>query len=581
MYTVSMAPSGKHLDVKGLGRSERDELMALCGGRGMRGGLRVRTDPSLIALIAEHLPGAKWARGARTWAKRELRGKLLSPPARIEGIESHRRWEDLRGYQKIGVRYLLERWRVLLGDQMGLGKTIQTAVAAEMSGKARRCLVVCPNYSKAQWAEEIDLWRKDDAVKVYIIPSVKDIEAAGGSRGKSSGAAREAIWQGFIRDCKIEPDIRHYLIMHWDVVRLFSERLGSEFWDWLVIDEAHHMKNRKALRTKALHGIWSKRVVLLTGTPIMNYPDELWSLLHMLWPDKYRSYWRFYNAFVKFWHSPKGYDRVSGVKNQKVLQLLVAAFTIRRLRNEVLQELPPVTQMIYRPLMSQKQRRLYNDIKSDILIDIQKHGGEGGVLVVNALARTVKLLQAASSTAHFKGLEDESGKLDAVCEFVRDRVAEDEKVVIFCRFVETVRRLCDRLDRGPNGKKKGTLGEGVLRFDGEVGDSGFKAFQGGEGSVLVCTYGVAKEAVNLQRAGIVVMAAVPWTPAEFDQAVARADRIGQQREGGVVCAVFLSKGTLDEQIMILLKRKRRVSKAVLILSEALSAELKEIDAENR
>jgi len=225
----------------------------------------------------------------------------------------------LMPYQKIGVAFLVANQHALLSDEMGLGKTIQ-AIEGINDTCAKSVLIVCPASLKLNWEKELKIWLKND-LKIYIV------------------AKRSAI---IPKDAQI-------IIVNYDIIdhsNIFYQ-LRDRLYDVVVCDEAHYMKNIKAARTKAM--LNSKGLIrkgkykwLLTGTPVLNRPMELFAILRVL-ADKliapYTSWTRYAYKFCGAYHDQWGFN-TRGASNLDELNVRLKPFMLRRLKKDVLPELP-------------------------------------------------------------------------------------------------------------------------------------------------------------------------------------------------------------------------------------------------
>ncbi len=237
------------------------------------------------------------------------------------------------GYQRAGIAYAIGRQGTIIADEMGLGKTIQAIGVINATSEVKTVLVVCPASLKHNWAREVRKW-SSRPTNVHIV---------NGKRPPSE-------------DKEVQVDIINYDILH-----KLDEKVG---FDLLVCDEAHYVKNGKAKRTKALHALARrcKRVVLLTGTPILNKPVELWSLLQVAAPTVWdppgvvkgkavgagdgAGFFGFAKRYCGARQEQVSRDRLvwlfDGATNLAELQeRLRATCMVRRLKSDVLAELPP------------------------------------------------------------------------------------------------------------------------------------------------------------------------------------------------------------------------------------------------
>jgi SNF2 family DNA or RNA helicase len=446
-------------------------------------------------------------------------------------------------HQVTGVEYLKRTPRALLADEPGLGKTAQALLAAEPP-----VLIVAPAMLAGTWANEVALWRpewtKDDWTWVSYSSLCERVTSVAESGHKTSKALDRAKWQ-----------------------------LRETDWHTIVYDEAHYLKSRKAKWTKAALGLRSERVVMLTGTPIPNWSYELYVLLRILHgvkdPD-YRSYWRFIETWFSWWNPPWGDGRqreISGLKGGVTWEDFAVGtgldkLMLRRLRDDVLKDLPPLTEQTILVEMGAVQRKAYNDLKKDYYAWIEEAGVEvaafsdGGLYVKLAKATTGIPVLLEQST-----LQTGSAKLDALKELLQER--EGSPVVVFCHFRATA-ACC--VDLGMcEGRKVGLIMGGIPQ---EERDEIVRAFQSGELDMLVGTLATLSEGVTLTKADTCIMVEHAWRPSQNEQAMRRLHRIGQKRPVTVIHLV--TEKSLDQRILALLAAKQGQQIAALRAAEFAS-----------
>lgn len=261
-------------------------------------------------------------------------------------------WADkLFPYQRAAVSFLGAHPKSILADEMGLGKTIE-AISVVTGYGFGITLVVCPNSVARKWKREIETWADEPAV---IIDGKNPA-----ARLKQLEKGKEAGW----------------VIVNWEKLRIMPQ-LAEVEWGAVIADEAHRAKNRKAKQTKALWKLRAPIQLALTGTPIQNSPDELWSLLKWLYPKDYTSYWRFFNDYVDYYEGHFG-RIITGVKNADELRFELSDKLVRRDKSVL--GLPPIT-WDYVPIeLTPKQRKLYTEAEKEIWIKIEAdaRGGDKG-----------------------------------------------------------------------------------------------------------------------------------------------------------------------------------------------------------
>jgi len=486
----------------------------------------------------------------------ELRGMIQGSQAKVadelttklpdDAELTHPLGSRLYPYQRAGIAWLTEHPHSILADDMGLGKTVQAlAVVAEACAREaydqdtleRPRLVVCPNSLKANWKREIGQWL-GEAVPVIALD------------GKNPAARRKQL--DAIKD---RPST--WVIVNWEKLRLMPELEAVE-WFAVIGDEAHRAKNRKAKQTQALWRLRAPIQLALTGTPIMNSPDELWPILRWLRPETYTSYWRFFYEYVDSYEVNYGNRRsrvITGVRNPDALRFELSDKLVRRTKDRVL-DLPEKTRQTIPVELRPKQRKLYEQAEKDVLLEIQKAVDsaeteaerrelaaaiEAGdpqklqLMIDGGAARVTRLRQIASSPALLDG-EDESGKYDAVQEIAAD--APHKQLVVFTWFKGAAELLANRL------RKDGRRAE---PFTGDTSpderDELVRRFQDGDLDILVCTLATAGVGLTLTAADTCIFVERDWTPAINQQAEDRLHRIGQTNHVTVI--ILEATGTVD------------------------------------
>jgi SWI/SNF-related matrix-associated actin-dependent regulator of chromatin subfamily A-like protein 1 len=451
---------------------------------------------------------------------------------------------DYLPYQRAGIAYAAPRQDTLIGDEMGLGKTIQAAGVINATPSVRKVLVVCPASLKINWERELRRW----LVRPLTI-------------GVANGG-----WP-----------MTDVVIVNYDVLRKFDAEIKGVDWDLAVFDEAHYVKNGKAQRTQAIFGKWdadakawkvapirAARRLFLTGTPILNRPKELWTIVHALDRKGLGDNWRnFHVRYCAGYQGRHGWNIDGASHLDELNSKLRAAFMIRRLKSEVLTELPAKRRQVIVLEPSKKARAL-----------IERQ---------NALAERVskakEALQASKATedpkafeAAVAALDDASGaafeemsalrheialaKLPQVIEHVRDALDGSEgKILVFAHHRDVVEALTQEFaDVGA-----------VKLMGGDSADdkqSAVDRFQTDPSCrVFIGSIKAAGVGITLTAATHVVFAEQDWTPGWNQQAEDRAHRIGQ-RESVLIQYVVLD-GSLDAHIAQVNVDKAAIAEAAL------------------
>lgn len=525
---------------------ERTKVQFAPGARRRAGGKdwSFPANPRIVEYLFALLDAPEFTIEASTWyAGRQAKERILIAAKRWEdAVVRHKKAELLWPFQRAAVNFLLHARRALLADQCGLGKTATAIVTVEASGRDDRVLVVCPNSLKRWWADEIMRWSQRETPMVFLVPN---------GRGPRERALAE--YSG------------GWLIVHWEALRLLPQ-LAQRGWSYLVLDEAHRIKNRRTQMFQALSKVPSARVIELTGTPFSNDVSELWTLLQILQPRTYTSFWQFYEMYVRYAETPFG-RKVTGSKNDDLLRAELAPVMIRRTKEAVLPELPPKRYRRVRLGLHPKQMRAYKQMAREALVVL----GDKEIMAPNVVAQIVRLKQLTCSLG-ILGEQDVSTKLDALMGIVGD--APEEKFVVFTCFARMLDLVEERLQE--HGVKfasiRGGLGtEKVLalveRFQ-ETSPEECQVFCG-----TIQTGGVG---LTLTAASQLIFTDKHWNPAVQEQAEDRIHRIGQAR--GVVITTLHCVGTVDETIERVLARKEKVSHRILAQETAddLRRYLKEV-----
>jgi len=441
-------------------------------------------------------------------------------------------------FQAEAVKTLMDRASYLLADDMGLGKTVTTLTEIQHTlggGEvgSSRVLIVCPNSVKGVWEQHVkQMWPGTRCVVV-------------GNTSHNDDVAK--YLDG-------EPGV---LIVHWDALRLLH-RLPEVKWDAVIADEATAVKNRKAQRTKALKKLRTRYKRALTGTPMVNRPDDLWSILHWLFPKEFTSYWRFFKEWCKYRKDPKyGFYIFMGSKNEPELYELLKPRMVRRTKAEVLPDLPEKYWTKLTIELDPKQRRAYDDMKRDSLAIVEP---DTPIMAPTALAQLTRLRQFADAYCTVDefgsvSMTEPSPKLDAMMEQIE--AIDGRPVVVFSMFKQMVRLADERLFRT----------KGIV-YEVMVGDTPseertdiIKRFQAGEVQVLLCTIQTGGVGITLTAADTAIFLDRSWSPADNRQAEDRLHRIGQK---SAVQIIHLNAvGTVDQIVEDKLKSKAKMFRDII------------------
>lgn len=443
--------------------------------------------------------------------------------------------KELYPFQEEVVPLLMER-NTLLADDCGCGKTI-TALEAAKRANAHKTLVVCPKSVKAWWVQNIT-----DQEAGYARATV--------AAGRGVNYDRVANYQG-----------HHpiWLVTHYEALRHSIDELRKVDWDWIIADEAHRVKNRKAKQTKALKRIPAHRKVALTATPYGRNPADMWSILHWLYPKEYTSYWRFYDQYVES-YQPRGqrFRIVQGPKNLRALGQEIAPFYRRRMKSEVL-DLPPLTYSDVAVAINGRQEALYWKLLKESYAEFSGHE----VILENALVAMIRLHQVAVDPGLLVSEDEDAGPLFSggivpskvawLVDWLEDH--PDEPVVIVSRYRRFVERWLR--DLAPEACIVGGMKEADTT-------SALETFQ--RTGRIVGSLAAICEGVNLQRAATIIVTDGTWSPVQEYQLSQRIYRIGQDRPCQVIHLVGVLESHRKRTVDFLMRRalERRMDQQALL-----------------
>ena len=474
----------------------------------------------------------------------EIVGKLLNKEFKRKLVPKALNAE-LRPYQKEGFKWINEITDLgfggVLADDMGLGKTLQI-IAFLLSQKKSKSIVVVPTSVIYNWMDEFE----------KFAPSIK-IGLVHGSKFK-----RDKVLRDFKRGLgiKIEEDnlkeksYEKYdvLLTTYGTLKNDEEAYENLSFDYCIIDEAQNIKNPVAQATLSVKNIKSRCNIALTGTPIENNLMELWSIFDFVMPGYLFTKERFRERFIL------------DESNLIELKSLITPFILRRLKEDVLSELPEKLEKKYLVEMKGKQKQLYSFYVKAIKnqLNENKSSEKSGRDKINLFAYLTKLreicLDPSLVVPDYTG---GSSKLTVVKEIVKDASESGKKILLFSQFTSVLKKIEDDfkkedisylyLDGGTSAKDRV---ERVKKFNE---DSNIKVFL-----ISLKAGGVG---LNLTSASVVIHFDPWWNPAVEDQATDRAHRFGQENKVEVIKLV--AKDTIEEKIVLMQEDKRELIQSLM------------------
>jgi hypothetical protein len=444
----------------------------------------------------------------------------LPPPALPEDLSA-----TLRHYQQQGVSWLRFLQSAGLGgilaDDMGLGKTLQTICVL-----GPRSLVVCPTSVLPNWVAELKRFRPSLKVCVYHGP------------GRSLDEAADVT------------------LTTYSILRLDAATLGGRTWDAVVLDEAQAIKNPESQVSRSAFGLKANFRLALSGTPLENRLEELWSLMHFTNPGLLGGRRQFDEKVAQ----PIS-DGQAGAAER--LRKRIRPFVLRRLKRDVAPELPPRSESVMHVSLDERERAVYDAVMAATRAEVVALLNEGGS-VLKALEALLRLRQAACHPALVPGQQAaSSSKVETLVEALDTAVSDGHKALVFSQWTS----LLDLIE--PQLKKSGIAFE---RLDGATANRGevTSRFQSPEGApVMLLSLKAGGTGLNLTAADHVFLVDPWWNPAVEAQAADRAHRIGQERP--VMVYRLVSQGTVEERILGLQEKKRALFEAALSEASAATA----------
>lgn len=448
---------------------------------------------------------------------------------------------DLRQYQAEGFKWLARLAHLGIGaclaDDMGLGKTLQALALLLHRAPLGPALVVAPMSVCMNWAGESN----------RFAPTLNPI--------LFGGSGREEMVAGL---GQFDVLICSYGLLNQEVTLL-----SSVHWNTVVLDEAQAIKNMTTKRSQAAMSLKADFKLITTGTPIENHLSEFWTLFNFINPGLLGSFKRFNERFAI--PVEKYGNRDAGRRLKK----LVRPFVLRRLKSEVLEELPPRTEVVLHVEMSAEETAFYEALRRQALDRLERDTAPAGQRHVKILAEITRLrLACCNPKLVLPESRIGSSKLELFRDIVRELLDSGHKALVFSQFVghlACVRELLD-LENVDYRYLDGSTPQKDRQREVE-------SFQAGKGDLFLISLRAGGLGLNLTAADYVIHLDPWWNPAVEDQAADRAHRIGQQLP--VTVYRLVTRNTIEEKIVKLHQDKRELATSLLDgtdLSGRISAE---------
>ncbi len=510
-------------------RRRLDDFAAVAGAGAKNA---VRLHPLAALAVEDLIEGAQLDAddGWRTMGERMRTASALEAevPSTLQA--------DLRPYQAEGFRWLARQAAsgvgACLADDMGLGKTIQTLALLLLRAQGGPALVVAPTSVLPNWLAEARRFAPTLAVSTYT----------------GTAAARAALLEGM--------GAFDLVLATYGVLQNDAAQLAARTWHTVVLDEAQAIKNPNAKRSKAAKALTADFRMITTGTPVQNNLFDLHSLFGFANPGLLGPLRQFRVRFVL------PIEREGDQTAQARLKRLVEPFVLRRLKADVLDDLPPRTEITLHVKMSEEEASLYEALRQRALEDLAKAAAGAPMRLFAHLTRlrlaccSPKLVLDADDAPPELPQAGASAKLATFAATLEDLLANRHKVLVFSQFVMHLRLIEDHLR---------AAGVAYQYLDGATSakerTARIAAFQAGQGDVFLISLTAGGVGLNLTAADYVIHMDPWWNPAVEDQASDRAHRIGQTRP--VTIYRMVTEGTIEEQIVALHHKKRDLAERLL------------------
>jgi SNF2 family DNA or RNA helicase len=502
-------------------RRQLDDLAAF--GDRQKKKLRI---PPVRAIALEDLDGVVSLKTDKHWQshlQRIREAENLEPkvPSTLQA--------ELRDYQVEGFEWMtrLAHWGVgaCLADDMGLGKTLEALAVLLYRSSNGPALVIAPTSVTFNWLAEA----------ARFAPTL-NMHAFG-------TGDRDAIFEN------LAP--RDVVVTSYGMLYTEAERFQSVEWNTVVLDEAQAIKNTATKRSQAAMGLQADMRIIMTGTPLENHLGELWNLFHFINPGLLGSFDSFRTRFA----APIEQRGCKEAKRR--LKKLIQPFILRRTKSQVLQELPPRTEINLKVELSDDEATFYEALRLKALEKLEGSTEDAQPQHIRIFAELMRLRRAC---CHPKMVladsKIESSKLKLFHETLDELLENRHKVLVFSQFVDHLSLIREGLD---------AKGVNYQYLDGSTPvkrrQQSVEAFQSGEGDVFLISLRAGGTGLNLTAADYVIHMDPWWNPAVEDQATDRAHRIGQLRP--VTIYRLITSGTIEEKIVELHGTKRDLADSLL------------------
>ncbi len=433
-------------------------------------------------------------------------------------------------YQLEAIQFAVKRKRVIIGHEMGLGKTAIAlkVITADEHGSwpgFGKILILCPKSAVYVWQTECEKWL--DVQPTLIVGKPEE---------------RKKLWES-----------TDFVLCTFDILKRDIKPANMHVplrWDIIEVDEAHRIRNRKTQIFKALKKLKSAYLIFLTGTPVSKGPQDLWTMLYLIKPHIFSSYWKFVSTFCVIDETPWGQE-IIGAKNTDNLREILRDYAIRKTKRQVLPELPEKTRQTIIIDPSPLQRKLHDTLIEDMLVELNDTLLTSSTILTNI----IKLRQILVTPQILDPGVEKGAGLDLILEHLADRDVNDRHMVIFTPFVRALPHIVKALNAEGH-HLVGTLKGGVNPEKVKDTIEQFKNLRG----IIVCTIKFA-QSFSLESCSTGYFLGCEWDRSGNIQAEDRLHRMTTKNPVNIY--YIRHKNTIEDRVFEILNMRNRTVNAVL------------------
>lgn len=567
--TISLDTDDHKFRVSGGTYMHKDRIASIPGSRFVGGGKDYWTIPrswAALKVLVRLFPNSlDWQPEAVEWAN-SIWVSLVEPSLSLRNEGAKDEWVEAvaknlppgimpKGYQVAGAIYLATAKRAMLFDEQGTGKMTQTALTLSLYPDALPALIISPKGVVYTWQRELAKFGLDSVV----------VDGGAAERRKQF----EAFAKGDAKILIISYALlsKHSRVSGYGTIKLSEEHkqhkeLQQTAWVTVVADEAHRLKDPQAVQTRAA---WACRdgatnVWGLTGTPIEADVLDFWALLHFIAPVEFPSKTKFIDLYVMTAPNYFGGMEILGLRpdTEEEFQSVTEWHWRRVLSGD---DLPPEAFDFNYCILEGKHLKAYRDMKKQLMAEVDSDGSFDTLFAANHMVKTGRLKMMASSAIMIDAndnvrMVEPSWKLDAA----QDRLIDYEGHAVIHWFDnrDLLHMWEKRLDK---------LGKSWVSIHGDITgkdrDQAVQDFQDGKVDHILLTYGAGSEGITLTRSDVAFRIQRPWSLTQDSQAPFRNRRIGSERHKQIVYVDFVTKGTVEEDLIEKLQVKQEKAQEVL------------------